>query len=54
MGTSLLITQRDIVQSSPCFSKHGFVRGLWRSRMQCTRLIPFLVRSGHNHRCCEL
>jgi len=35
--------------------KHRFVRGFWKSRMQCTHLLaPSLLRSGRNHRLYEL
>jgi len=52
-GHKNLITRRKIGQSCTLFSKnltYGFVGAFWISRMQCIRLFPSLVRSGHNHR----
>jgi len=39
---------------APGILKHRFVSAFWRSLMQCTRLLPSLVKSGHNPRWCKL
>jgi len=48
LGATHFLTLREpCLGPDPYFGNHCF----WRCWMQRTRLFPFLVRSGYNHRC---
>jgi len=51
---NLLITQDKFGQSCTIFSKPQVCQSFWRRRIQRTRLFHSLVKSGYNHRLCEL
>jgi len=43
-----------LARVAPCLLNPGFVRALWRCRIQRTLLFHSLVRPGYNYRWCEL
>jgi len=56
LGTKIFLLNRiKLARVAPCFLNHEFVRAFWRCRIQRTLLLFLsLVRSGFNHRWCEL
>jgi len=44
----------NLARAAPSFLNHTFPKAFWSSWRQRTGLCPSLVRSGHNHRSCEL